>query len=72
MTKQTAIRRAKKLAKAGPRVSAVVYSPKEDEYGAAPGFMDADLPHFKQVLLVTPDGRVWEPASIHIAASEKP
>lgn len=60
-----ALKRAKRLAAAGPRVAAVLKSdtakvPSSRPYGSIPGYVDADRPgQFSQVALVTPDGRVW-------------
>ena len=55
---EAAITQARKLARAGPRVSAVISD--GNSYGAVPGYLDAETGKIKQVALVTPDGRVWE------------
>jgi hypothetical protein len=57
-TMDKAVKRARKLAEEGPRVSAVLTD--GDLYGAVPGYLDADTNKCRQVALVTPDGRVWE------------
>ncbi len=60
-TYEVAIKNAKKFAKAGPRVAAVLQRMGEKgvEYKSAPGYMDADNDEIQQIALVTPDGRVW-------------
>ena len=59
-SRAAAIEDARKLAAEGPRVAAVLQSTRRPkEYGAVPGFMDGDGKGLRQVLLVTPDGRVW-------------
>jgi hypothetical protein len=57
-----AIRAARLFSSGGPRVSAVlmVGDPENRRYWAVPGYMDADTEDMQQILLVTPDGRVWE------------
>jgi hypothetical protein len=60
-----ALRKARRLAKAGPRVAAVVrlFRGKDAEWDALPGYAcDADNPEglrFRQVALVDPDGVVY-------------
>lgn len=57
-----ALDKAKKLAKAGPRVAAVLAlsgNGKKLRYAAVPGYMDSDTDGMKQVRLLTPDGREW-------------
>lgn len=74
-----AIKRAIEAAKDGPRVAAVArikraYVKKgETWYVTLKGFMDADSDMFAQILLVTPDGRLWEcfnPVSLTVAERE--
>ena len=48
---------ARIMAARGPRVAAVLKS--KGKFSAVPGFMDNDTAKVKQVLLVTPDGRLW-------------
>jgi hypothetical protein len=65
---KTTIKEARRLAKIGPRVSAILKINSIDPnvngtYKAVPGFMDNDTGNLKQVVLVTPDGRLWVPMS---------
>lgn len=55
---------AKKLAKAGPRVAAILNGNDKPYWAAVPGYVDGNdcLPKgTTQEFLVTPDGRVWSP-----------
>lgn len=68
LTLARALKGAKVLAREGPRVAAVARV--SNGYVALPGFMDENNEHFTQIVLVTPDGRVWEcfdPVSLTIA-----
>ena len=64
-TLAAALKRAKLLAREGPRVAAVLKSAtakasSSRPYGSIPGYIDEDRPGvFSQLALVTPDGRVW-------------
>ena len=58
--------KARKFAKDGPRVAAILAAALDGKQAAAAGFIDADLPNVKQVALVTPDGRVWRPISLDL------
>lgn len=66
MTYRAAISEAKRLARAGPRVAAVVFEPKTKEFFPLPGYIcKADnsaklFKKFRQVALVDPDGNVWK------------
>ena len=55
---------AKRFAKEGPRVAAVLalYGGKKLQYSAVPGFIDEDTDTMKQIALFTPDGRKWTTA----------
>lgn len=57
----SAIEKAKKLAAEGPRVAAIlVPTSGRLQYIAIPGYLDKDGENYRQIRLVTPDGRVWE------------
>jgi integral membrane sensor domain MASE1 len=57
----SAIALARKSAGIGPRVSAILSM--GDTLLVADGFMDTDTDDLKQIVLVTPDGRLWVPMS---------
>lgn len=58
----SALSQAKKFAQDGPRVAAVIERMKPYfSYQAIPGFIDCDTEEMKQIVLVTPDGRLWLP-----------
>jgi hypothetical protein len=62
-TYREALKIARLLAIEGPRVAAIAYSHSKKQYRPLEGFADsnAGLPKdWKQIALVTPDGRVWK------------